>query len=133
MSHRIQFIVGVMALIDAFVGILEANKTFLDKFTFLKERIIEALNKIDFSNNKRAIAVLKEALSDESAQVRINAIESLMNSKIVEAPDLIWKMLYDNNSEVRKNAVVALYNLEGRDVLVKIISEHMWYLKGERK
>ena len=115
--------IGDKRALDAFVGILEAKKTFLDKFTFLKERIIEALNKIDFSNNKRAIAVLKEALSDESAQVRINAIESLMNSKIVEAPDLIWKMLYDNNSEVRKNAVVALYNLEGRDVLVKIISD----------
>ena len=115
--------IGDKRALDAFVGILEAKKTFLDKFTFLKERIIEALNKIDFSNNKRAIAVLKEALSDESAQVRINAIESLMNSKIVEAPDLIWKMLYDNNSEVRKNAVVALYNLEGRDVLIKIISD----------
>ncbi len=115
--------IGDARALDAFVGILEAKKTFLDKFTFLKERIIEALNKIDFSNNKRAVAVLKEALNDESAQVRINAIESLMNSKVPSAPDLIWKMLYDTNQEVRKNAVIALYNIEGRDVLVKIISD----------
>ena len=115
--------IGDARALDAFVGILEAKKTFLDKFTFLKERIIEALNKIDFSNNKRAIAALKEALNDESSQVRINAIESLMNSKVEQAPDLIWKMLYDNEQEVRKNAVIALYNLEGRDVLIKIISD----------
>ncbi len=115
--------IGDARALDAFVGILEAKKTFLDKFTFLKERIIEALNKIDFSNNKRAIAALKEALNDESSQVRINAIESLMNSKVEQAPDLIWKMLYDNEQDVRKNAVIALYNLEGRDALIKIISD----------
>ncbi len=115
--------IGDERALDAFVGILEAKKTFLDKFTFLKERIIEALNKIDFSGNKRAVAALKEALNDESAQVRINAIESLMNSKVDEAADLIWKMLYDTDEEVRKNAVIALYNLEGRDALIKIISD----------
>ena len=115
--------IGDARALDAFVGILEAKKSFLDKFTFLKERIIEALNKIDFSGNKRAIAVLKEALSDESPQVRINAIESLMNSSVDEASDLIWKMLYDEDDEVRKNAVIALYNMEGKDALIRIISD----------
>lgn len=115
--------IGDTRAIDAFVGILEAKKTFLDKFTFLKERIIEAFNKIDFSSNKRAIAALKDALCDESSQVRINAIESLMNSNVEEASDLIWKMLYDEDEEVRKNAVIALYNMEGKDILIKIISD----------
>ena len=115
--------IGDARALDAFVRILEAKKSFLDKFTFLKERIIEALNKIDFSGNKRAIAVLKEALSDESPQVRINAIESLMNSSVEEASDLIWKMLYDEDDEVRKNAVIALYNMEGKDALIRIISD----------
>ncbi len=115
--------IGDARALDAFVSILEAKKTFLDKFTFLKERIVEALNKIDFSNNKRVIAAIKEALNDESSQVRINAIESLMNSKIEDAYNLIQKMLYDKESEVRKNAVIALYNLEGRDELIKIISD----------
>lgn len=115
--------IGDSRALDAFVGILEAKKTFLDKFTFLKERVIEALNKIDFSSNKRAVAALKEALNDESPQVRINAIESLMNSNVDEAFDLIWKMLYDADDEVRKNAVIALYNLEGKDALIRIISD----------
>ena len=115
--------IGDSRALDAFVGILEAKKTFLDKFTFLKERVIEALNKIDFSSNKRAVAALKEALNDESPQVSINAIESLMNSNVDEAFDLIWKMLYDTDDEVRKNAVIALYNLEGKDALIRIISD----------
>lgn len=115
--------IGDSRALDAFVGILEAKKTFLDKFTFLKERVIEALNKIDFSSNKRAVAALKEALNDKSPQVRINAVESLMNSNVDEAFDLIWKMLYDTDDEVRRNAVIALYNLEGKDALIRIISD----------
>ena len=115
--------IGDSRALDAFVGILEAKKTFLDKFTFLKERVIEALNKIDFSSNKRAVAALKEALNAESPQVRINAVESLMNSNVDEAFDLIWKMLYDTDDEVRRNAVIALYNLEGKDALIRIISD----------
>ena len=115
--------IGDERALDAFVGILEAKKSFLSKFTFLKERIIEALAKIDFAGNKRAIAALKEALNDESAQVRINAIESIMNSMDTEAVELIWKMLYDQDEEVRKNAVIALYNLEGRDILIKILAD----------
>ena len=115
--------IGDSRALDAFVGILEAKKTFLDKFTFLKVRVIEALNKIDFSSNKRAVAALKEALNDESPQVRINAVESLMNSNVDEAFDLIWKMLYDTDDEVRRNAVIALYNLEGKDALIRIISD----------
>lgn len=116
-------LIGDRRALDAFIGILEAKKSFLDKFTFLKERVIEALSKLDFAGDKRAIAALKEALMDESAQVRINAIETLMNSEADEAVDLIWKMLYDEDEEVRKNSVIALYNLEGKDILIKILSD----------
>lgn len=115
--------IGDKRALDAFVSILKAKKSFLNKFTFLKERIIEALNKIDFTGNTRAVDALKEALCDESAQVRINAMESIMNSSIDEAADLIWKMLYDSDPEVRKNAVAAFYNLEGRDGLIKLLSD----------
>ena len=115
--------IGDKRALDAFVGILEAKKSFLNKFTFLKERIIEALNRIDFSGNQRALNALIEALNDQSAQVRINAMESIMNSQIDQAADLIRKMLYDCDREVRKNAVVALYNIEGRDELIRILSD----------
>lgn len=115
--------IGDERAIDAFVGILEAKKSFLDKFTFLKERIVEAFSKIDFSSNRRAVSAIKQALADESAQVRINAIESIMNSELENASDLIWNMLYDEDKEVRKNAVIALYNIEDKDVLIRILSD----------
>ena len=50
---------------------------------------------------------LVKSLRDESAQVRINAIEVLMNSEDDRAIDLIKGMLDDNNQEVVKNAVIA--------------------------
>ena len=53
--------------------------------------------------------------------VRINAIEALMNSGEEEAVELIYEVLRDDDEEVRKNALIALYNLEGRKVLDDVI------------
>lgn len=127
--------IGDMRAVDPFLSILEAKKSFLDKFTFLKERVIEALGKIDFSSNKRVISVFKNALLDESPQVRLNAVESLMNSKCDEAPDLIRKMLFDEDEEVARNSVIALYNLLGDGVLDEILNdENMpYYCKDEAR
>src|SRR5574344_1459695 len=49
---------GDLRAIDPLVSILETKKGFLDKFTFLKERVIEALGKLDFTNS-RIIKALK--------------------------------------------------------------------------
>ncbi len=112
--------IGDMRAVDSLVHILEAKKTFLDKFTFLKERVIEALGKIN-SNNERVFKALKNSLEDESPQIRINAIEALMNSEDERAVSLIKLALLDKDPEVVENAVIALYNLEGKDVLDEII------------
>ena len=115
--------IGDSRALDAFVGILEAKKSFLNKFTFLKERILESLSKMDFAGNRRALNAVKKALEDESPQVRINAIETLMNSQMDEAVGMIKKMLQDCDIEVRKNAVIALYNLLGDEILEEIIQD----------
>lgn len=127
--------IGDMRAVDPFLSILEAKKSFLDKFTFLKERVIEALGKIDVSNNKRVLSVFKNALLDASPQVRLNAVESLMNTKSDDAPDLIRKMLYDEDEEVARNSVIALYNLLGDSVLDEILDdENMpYYCKEEAR
>ena len=111
---------GGLVLQDSLVQILESKKGFLDKFTFLKERALEALNKINFRGD-RVFNALVKSLSDESPQVRINAIEVLMNSDDDRAIPLIKKMLADNNSEVVQNAVIALFNILGDDILNEII------------
>lgn len=125
-------ILGDASAIDPLVSILEAKQGFLDKFSFLKERIIEALGKLNVSDRK-IFKALKRSLYDTSPMVRINAIEALMNSGDEEAIDLIKGVLTDDNDEVKKNALIALYNLEGRSILDEIISlpEYSQFLKEE--
>ena len=112
--------IGDEKAVDSLITILETKKGFIDKFTFLKERALEALNKLNFKGDRVFNALIK-SLRDESPQVRINAIEVLMNSEDDRAIDLIKGMLDDNNQEVVKNAVIALYNILGNDILTEII------------
>lgn len=114
-------LLGDTSAIDPLVAIMEAKQGLLGKFTFLKERIVEALGKLNI-NNRKVLKVLKDALMDSSSMVRVNAIEALMNSDYEEAPELIRTALKDEDEEVRKNALIALYNIVGRDILDEVIS-----------
>ena len=123
---------GDLRAIDPLVSILESKKGFIDKFTFLKERIIEVLGKFNF-NSERVIKALEHSLSDESACIRINAIEALMESNNYKAYDLIKNMLEDLDDEVKKNALIALYNMVGIDILNEVIEDKKYctFLKQE--
>ena len=124
--------IGDMRAIDPLVSILEAKQGFLDKFSFLKERVIEALGKLNLDNGK-VLRALKKSLLDSSPMVRINAIEAIMKSDSEEAPDLIRDCLKDEDKEVQKNALIAMYNLEGRDIIDEVLlsNEYSDYLKEE--
>ena len=102
---------------------------------FLKERVIEALTKLRLDDNERVFQALKSSLDDESAQVRINAIEALMESSHPKASEAIRICLDDKDEEVRKNALIALYNIQGRDILDEVISlpTYVESLKQEAK
>ncbi len=116
-------LLGDTRAIDPLVSILETKQGIMDKFSFLKERVIEALTKMSFNDNERVFRALKNSLSDESAQVRINAIEALMESSHPRAIDTIKKCLEtDSDEEVKKNAMIALYNLTGRSILDEVIA-----------
>lgn len=116
-------LLGDNRAIDPLVSILEAKRGIMDKFSFLKERIIEALNKMGFSDDERVFRALKHSLSDESAQVRIDAIEGIMNSYNPQSYDIIKKCLTDDtDEEVKKNALIALYNISDRKILDEVIS-----------
>lgn len=114
---------GDMRAVDPLVSILEAKQGFVDKFTFLKERVIEALGKLRLEKNERVFHALKSALLDESSQVRINAVEALMESEHPEAYEVIKTCLSDEDDEVKKNALIALYNMGGRRILDEVIEE----------
>lgn len=114
-------LLGDTTAIEPLVKILESKHGFLGKFSFLKEKIIEALGKLNTNNNK-VLKVLKDSLLDSSPMVRINSIEALMNSEYDEAENLIRTALKDEDIEVQKNALIALYNMIGRDILDEVIS-----------
>lgn len=123
---------GDMRAIDPLVSILESKKGFIDKFTFLKERVIEVLGKFNFKS-ERVIKALEHSLTDESPQIRINAIEALMESEDESAYELIKSMLEDLDDEVKQNALIALYNLVGRDILDEVVSAEKYsdFIKNE--
>lgn len=114
---------GDIRAVDPLVSILETKQGIIDKFTFLKERVIEALGKLRLTDNSRVFNALKMTLMDGSAQIRINAIEAIMESGHPESFEAIKGCLLDDDDEVKKNALIALYNIEGRRVLDEIIKD----------
>ncbi len=114
-------LLGDESAIEPLVSIMESKQGLWDKFSFLKERIVEALGKLNI-NNKRVLKVLRQSLMDSSPMVRINAIEALMNSEYDEAEEFIRTALKDEDEEVKRNALIALYNMLGRDILDEVIS-----------
>ena len=116
-------LLGDTRAIDPLVSILETKQGIMDKFSFLKERAIEALSKMGFNDNERVFKALKNSLSDESTQVRINAIEALMDSEHPKAFETIKHCLEtDSDVEVKKNAMIALYNMSDRTILDEVIN-----------
>ena len=113
-------LIGDERAVDPLVSILEAKQGFLDKFSFLKERVIEALGKMN-TQNAKVMRALKKSLMDSSPMVRINAIEAIMNGGSDDAAALIRERLFDEDKEVQRNALIALYNLEGKEILEDVI------------
>jgi len=109
--------------LDVFNSIIDTKKMFSSKFSYLKERIVEAISKIDVQNNKIALKILRKSLYDNSPQLRICAIETLMNLELNESYDLIYDRLKsDPDLEVKKNALVALYNISDESILNEVIN-----------
>ena len=112
---------GDKRALDVFESILNTKQIFLDKFSYLKERIVEAISKFDISRDKKALNILKTALFDPSAQIRISAIEAISNSEFDCAYELIYDRLkYDDDIEVKKNQNLALYNISDRKILDEV-------------
>ena len=109
--------------LDVFDSIINTKQMFLEKFSYLKEKIIEAMSKFDISKDKKALDILKNSLLDNSPNVRISTIETIMNSEIEGSYELIYDRLkFDDNIEVKKNALVALYNISDGKILEEVMN-----------
>ena len=73
---------------------------------------------------KEVIDMLKKSLMDKSPRLRICAIEALSNSEFDCSYELIHERhLNDDDIEVKKNALVALYNISDRKILDEVIND----------
>ena len=125
--------IGDERAVDTLVNILETKRGIIDKFTYLKERVIESLSKINMTPSERVIKALKTSLMDASSQVRIGAISALMEFDHPDSVELIKSALFDEDPEVIDNAVVALYNLTGPDILFEIFKDEKYPEAAKRK
>ena len=109
--------------IDVFDSIMSTKQMFLDKFIYLKERIVEAIGNLEIENNSKAIEILKKSITDPSDSLRISSIEAIMNSNIKESYDLIYDRLQNDVSlEVKENALIALYNISDKAILEEVLN-----------
>ena len=108
--------------VDPLISIIETKKGIIDKFTFLKEKTIEALAKLGFNQAKK-LRALKNTLVDESPQVRISAMEALCEIDDEIVLSLIEPMIYDKDENVAVSAVNALYNIAGRDYVINLLQK----------
>ena len=114
--------IGDKKAVDSLVSILETKKGIMDKFTFLKERAIEALSRINF-NNDRVFEALKQSLKDASPQVRINAVEALSNLDDDRVSDILYSSLSDKSEDVVRSVIFAMFNVNGEKILYHIIND----------
>lgn len=111
---------GDMRAVDPLVNILETKKGIIDKFTFLKERIIEAIGRLGFQDD-RTIKALSNSLIDESSSIRLGAVEALSEINDKRVIPLIEKMLFDEEEDVARGAVIASYNVLGKDYIIELL------------
>lgn len=113
---------GDIRAISPLVTILETKKGLIDKFTFLKERIIETLGRIGFRDD-RTLKVLKNALLDESPYIRLGAIEALSEIDDNRVLALIKDMINDPEEDVARGAIVALYQVAGEEYIKNLLKD----------
>ncbi|MCR4881168.1 MAG: HEAT repeat domain-containing protein [bacterium] len=111
---------GDMRAIEPLANILESKNGLFDRFTFLKERIVETLGRLGQYGDEKSIHALKHALEDEAACVRLGAIDALSEIDDDRVIPLIEKMLEDKDEEVARAAVCALYEILGKGYICSL-------------
>lgn len=108
--------------VDPLIRILESKKGLIDKFTFLKERVIEAISQIG-DRDEKTIRALSNALLDESPYVRLSAVEALSELSDDRVFGLIEPMIRDEEEDVARSAINALYNIAGKNYILHLLAK----------
>lgn len=112
--------IGDEDAVEPLINMLDMQKDLVDKFTYLKEKIVEVLGKLNFKKDRR-IEALRKVLCDRSPHVRASALEALSETGDERVLEYIEPLLRDDNESVAKTAVCAIYNLMGREYLEEML------------
>jgi HEAT repeat protein len=112
--------IGDEGAVEPLINLLDVQKDIVDKFTYLKEKIVEVLGKLNFKKDRR-IEALRKVLCDRSPHVRASALEALSETEDESVLEYIEPLLKDDNESVAKTAVFAIYNLMGDEYLETLL------------
>ena len=114
---------GDMRAIKPLVQILESKRGIFNKFTFLKERVIEAIGQIGADPDKDTIRALKESFMDEAPSVRLSAVEAMSAMEDSSLIPTLLPMVYDEEEDVAREAVRGIHGLGGHLELQKLLDD----------
>ncbi|WP_373531477.1 HEAT repeat domain-containing protein [Vampirovibrio sp.] len=112
---------GDIRAIEPLIDILESKQGIRDKFNFLKEQIIEAVGRIG-QPSRKASDSLRKALNDEAPSIRLAAVEALGQIGDEDCVEALKNCVLDENDEVAKAAVYAVYTLQGEAAIRELLS-----------
>jgi HEAT repeat protein len=112
---------GDIRAIEPLIDILESKRGIRDKFNFLKEQVIEAVGRIGRPNQKAADSLIL-ALQDEAPSIRLAAVEALSAIGDEECLEPLKNCIFDENDEVAKAAIYAIYRLGGEDEIRELLT-----------
>lgn len=113
---------GDIRAIEPLIDMLESKKGLRNKFSFLKEQIIEAIARIGKPNHK-ATDHLLTALKDEAPSIRLAAVEALGEVGDESCVPLLSELIYDSHDDVAISAIAAIYNLAGERAIKDILTQ----------
>jgi len=114
---------GDVRALKPLVKVLESKRGIVDKFTFLKEQIIESIGKLSGSIDKDTLRALKESLMDEAPSVRLSAVEALGDMEDRSLIKVLVPIIFDEDEDVAREAVRSIYNLDGRLELESLLDD----------
>lgn len=112
---------GDIRAIEPLIDILESKRGIRNKFNFLKEQIIEAIGRIGRPNSKATDSLLI-ALQDDAPSIRLAAVEALGAVGDEECLEGLKSRVFDENDEVAKAAIYAVYRLGGEDAIHELLT-----------
>lgn len=112
---------GDIRALDPLLDMFESKKGWLNKFSFVKEQVIEAIGKIGHTNN-RVQENLIRSLSDRAGYIRLASVESLGEVGDVASVPHLMSCLQDKDDDVAIAAVHSLFQIGGLDLIKSILA-----------